>query len=243
MLTETFLNGESASTDAIIPRRPDRAAINRANAQHSTGPRTSEGKRRSAMNAMRHGLTSQVIVMPDEDMQAYQCRCQEFFDEYAPQTPTEKQLVQEIADTAWRLNRIPALEINLFSHGIAESSAGVSADHPQAQAALDMARVFAEQSRAFLALSTLGQRLARQFEKAVKQLRELQAERRTHETKQLDDAADLMLLHEAVAETPYDPTEDGFVFSTAQIDTFLERRQRRHQFNCGSWERPIESAA
>jgi hypothetical protein len=74
MPNETFLNGESASTDAIIPRRPDRAAINRANAQHSTGPRTSEGKRRSSMNAMRHGLTSQVIVMPDEDMQAYRSR-------------------------------------------------------------------------------------------------------------------------------------------------------------------------
>src|SRR6266404_1747306 len=209
MTTETFLNGEAGSTDAIIPPRPDRAAINRANAQHSTGPRTAEGKRRSSMNAMRHGLTSQVIVMPDEDMQAYQCRCHEFFDEYAPQTATEKQLVQEIADTAWRLNRIPALEINLFSHGIAESAAGVNADHPQAHSALDMARVFAEQSRAFLALSTLGQRLARQFEKAVKQLRQLQADRRATETKQLDDAADLLLLHEGTAETPYDPSQDG----------------------------------
>ena len=40
----------------------DRRAINRANARKSTGPKSSAGKRRSAMNALRHGLTGQVIV-------------------------------------------------------------------------------------------------------------------------------------------------------------------------------------
>jgi hypothetical protein len=34
----------------------NRAAINGANAQHSTGPRTPAGKQRSSLNALRHGL-------------------------------------------------------------------------------------------------------------------------------------------------------------------------------------------
>jgi hypothetical protein len=45
------------SASAIAPI--DRAAINRANSQHSTGPRTESGKQRSSLNALRHGLTAQ----------------------------------------------------------------------------------------------------------------------------------------------------------------------------------------
>src|SRR5271155_3556862 len=49
-----------------------RAEINRANSQHSTGPKTPEGKKRISLNALRHGLTGQIVVMPTEDLQAYQ---------------------------------------------------------------------------------------------------------------------------------------------------------------------------
>ncbi len=81
----------------------------------STGPRTAAGKQRSSMNALTHGLTSRSPVLPSEDPAAYQHHCRQFFDEYQPATPTESQLTQELADTAWRLNRIPHLEADLFS--------------------------------------------------------------------------------------------------------------------------------
>ncbi len=44
-----------------------RATINRQNAQHSTGPRTEAGKRRSSLNALQHGLTATSAVLPSED--------------------------------------------------------------------------------------------------------------------------------------------------------------------------------
>lgn len=45
-------------------------AANRRNAQHSTGPKSEEGRRRSAVNALRHGLSSPHRSV--EDAQAMQ---------------------------------------------------------------------------------------------------------------------------------------------------------------------------
>src|ERR1700724_283411 len=93
-------NGESRSNG--------RAAANKANAQKSTGPRTAAGKQRSSLNALRHGLTGQTIVLPTEDLAAYQRHSQAFLDEYQPKGATETQLVQSLLDSSWQLNRAAA---------------------------------------------------------------------------------------------------------------------------------------
>src|SRR5689334_2459220 len=100
---------------AVDPARAHRIAINRANAAYSTGPRTDAGKQRSSLNATKHGLTAQTVVLPSEDPAQYESHRRQFFDEHQPATPTETQLVQELVDTAWRLNRIPLLEANLIA--------------------------------------------------------------------------------------------------------------------------------
>src|SRR6202048_3977001 len=101
-------------------RAADRADTNRANAQKSTGPRTDAGKQRSSLNAWRHGLTGQTVVLPSEDQSAYQRHSQSFLDEYRPKGATEIQIVQSLLDTAWQVNRASAVETNLFSLGITE---------------------------------------------------------------------------------------------------------------------------
>jgi hypothetical protein len=92
-----------------------RTAVNRANSQHSTGPRSEAGKQRSALNALTHGLTARTAVLPSEDPAAFEQHHRQFLDEFRPATPTETQLVHELADTSWRLNRIPLLEAGLLS--------------------------------------------------------------------------------------------------------------------------------
>jgi hypothetical protein len=131
-----------------------RTAINRANSLHSTGPRTASGKQRSALNALRHGLTAASAVLPCEDQAAFDTHRRGFFDEYQPATPTETQLVQELADTSWRLNRIPLLEANLLSR---------AANPPTEQAAIEFDIVDAHRLLANLGIQ--GQRLSRQFQK------------------------------------------------------------------------------
>src|SRR6202790_5120463 len=127
-----------------IDRAINRAAINKANAQHSTGPRTAAGKQRSSLNALRHGLTGQTVVLPAEDHSAYQRHSQSFRDEYHPKGATEAQLVQSVLDTAWQLNRAAAVETNLFSLGITEMEDQIRAAHPPAEAALAMALAYRE---------------------------------------------------------------------------------------------------
>jgi hypothetical protein len=47
---------------------------NRRNAQKSCGPRTEEGKNRSKLNAVKHGLRAATLVLLDEDAQALEDR-------------------------------------------------------------------------------------------------------------------------------------------------------------------------
>ncbi|HWY48273.1 MAG TPA: hypothetical protein VNX70_12870 [Bryobacteraceae bacterium] len=211
-------------------RAVNRAAINKANAQHSTGPRTAAGKQRSSLNAWRHGLTGQTVVLPTEDHSAYERHSQSFLDEYHPQGATETQLAQSLIDTSWRLNRAAALETNLFSLGITEMEDRLRVNHPEAETALAMALAFREHMRAFASISTQSQRLARQFERTLALLRQIQAERRATEERQLDKAAKILKMHKD-QNLPYEPAEDGFVFSNNQIETFLRRQDRSEQAN------------
>ncbi len=178
-----------------------RAATNRANSLHSTGPRTEPGKQRSSLNALRHGLTARTAVLPTEDPDAYQSHIQQFIDEYKPATPTETQLVHEIADTAWRLNRIPLLEAALFSQD------------PNPQSLIPQ----------LATLGLHGSRLSRQFEKALEQLRDIQEERRRLERRQLTEAAEIFIRHQH-KELPWEPSDDGFFrkFDSAPLFSILQ---------------------
>ncbi|MGA3187845.1 MAG: hypothetical protein ABSF22_12120 [Bryobacteraceae bacterium] len=197
---------------------PHRAEINRANAQHSTGPKTETGKKLSSLNALRHGLTGQIVVMPSEDLQAYQLHLKSFTDEYHPEGATESHLVQALADASWRLNRVAALETNLLILGITHECDPIAG-------ALAIASALESQSKALSNLSMHSQRLSRQFERTVAQLRELQKTRRAQESHDLNDLLDIMEMCESQGET-YDPSEDGFVFSSTQIDQAIRTRNR-----------------
>ncbi len=139
------------------------AIINRANAQHSTGPKTAAGKQVSSQNSLKHGLTAQSPVLPTEDLNDYQRHVASFFSEYNPQGATETNLVQSIADASWRLNRVADIEAGLIH---------------------DAARYIESLAKALSNLSMHSTRLARQFERAVAQLRELQKTREVEEKKE-----------------------------------------------------------
>jgi hypothetical protein len=211
MATAAQAQTTPTTTDPVQRWLQRRAAVNRANSQHSTGPRTEPGKQRSSLNALRHGLTASTAVLPTEDPESYQRHIQQFLDEHQPATPTETQLVHEIANTAWRLNRMPFLEAELLSR---------ATNPPSEQAAIDFDIVDAHRALATLGLH--GARLSRQFQKALEQLRSIQEERRHLERRQLTEAAEILLRHQHKG-LPWEPSDDGFVFSKEQVA--LQARQ------------------
>jgi hypothetical protein len=199
------------------PTPNPRARANRANALLSTGPRTDSGKQRSSLNALRHGLTAASAVLPSEDQAAYDAHRRGFFDEYQPATPTETQLTQELADTSWRLNRIPLLEAALLDR---------AANPPTEQARIDFDIVDAHR-----ALATLGlhyTRLSRQFQKSLDTLRDIQSDRAERERRDLKDAAALLELHKHKG-IPWEPSDHGFVFSKDQVERFAQRTMRLNE--------------
>jgi hypothetical protein len=179
------------------------------------------------MNALRHGLTARVVVLPSEDMDAYQAFSKEVVDSLDPQTPVERQFAQTIADNQWRINRIRSIEDGMLGMGHFESAGDFDADNPEIHSAMTAARAFREDSKAFVNLSIYEQRLHRSMKDALRQLKELQTERRERRETEMDDAIRLLKTQQ-MKGLPFDPTEFGFVYASAEIAIESARRERLH---------------
>ena len=101
---------------------------NRQNAQRSTGPRTAECKVRVALNALKHGLTGQQVVLPSESAEDFDAFRAGLLDALRPDGELEGTLAERIVIDAWRLRRVALLESALYRRGHQES---IMADQQQ----------------------------------------------------------------------------------------------------------------
>jgi hypothetical protein len=183
-----------------FPTSIDRAEINRQNAAHSRGPVTIEGKRRVSLNALRHGLTGQTVVLPSEDLAAYQKHGAQFHTELKPEGLLESKCVQTIADTYWRLDRIRAMENSLFGLDVYEctgeavvrgSDGETETEMSPIDCALAQAKSLEQHADLLTRLSLYEHRLNRTLEKAKAELKQLQQERAKSRGKALEQAAEI----------------------------------------------------
>ncbi len=169
-----------------------------ADRQARGGPRTEEGKRIASMNAVKTGLTGRTVLLPSDDADAYRAHITAYEKEYKPVGLRETELVQSMADTQWRLQRIPGLESAIYARGryeFAEAHANEELSLRKALIDLDTHLKYEKQLRN---LQLQESRLTRRYEKESAELRQLQQSRDQRERKQ---------------ETP---TRE-FVFSTPEI--------------------------
>jgi hypothetical protein len=105
-----------------------RAAASRRNGAKSCGPKTAEGKARSAQNALKHGFRAQKhIVLPSEDAAEFEALEAALIEELAPVGALQSVLAQRVVAASWRLARAERLEAELFAHNhLAGGSLGLA---------------------------------------------------------------------------------------------------------------------
>src|SRR5277367_3307579 len=211
-------------------------AANRRNAQRSTGPKTEEGKRVSALNARRHNLTGQVTAMTDADRIMHDAFSASILEGLAPEGAMETQLAQRIATDSWRLNRLSAIEDNLYALGHSAHSDDIETEHPEIHAALTAAKVFQHESKQLQLLTLYDQRINRNIQKNLATLQALQAARIAKREAEMKEAKKLLQLSE-MKGLAYEPIKDGFVFSTAQIHAAIDKERRLQRANLTDFSR------
>jgi hypothetical protein len=87
---------------------------NQANALRSTGPKTPEGKAAIRLNAVRHGLLCGDLILPGEDVAAFEELRNTVRADLAPVGPLEQLLVDRAISAIWRLRRLENTESALF---------------------------------------------------------------------------------------------------------------------------------
>src|SRR6202011_6274993 len=147
---------------------------------------------------MRHTLCSQTVVSTKSNLVAYTRFRKRFFDDLQPKGIIELQLTQTLADCSWRLNCARAYETNLLTLGAEEQAASIKLEEDDAEihSALASAKSYRAQAKALASISMHEQRVSRAFPRTLKELREIQADRREQERRQMIQAAQLYKLHQ-----------------------------------------------
>jgi hypothetical protein len=213
---------------------------NRANAALSTGPVTEDGKAKSSHNAVKTGLTGRTILLPTDDREVYLQHVARFFTQYQPVTDDEKALTQSVADTEWRLLRIPSLESGIYATGRRQLS-GEFADEPDVavRAAMIEAQIFQNSRRDLSNLALQEARLRRMREADLAALKEM-IQTRLDKQKSAFASAGVARLQAVNAGNVFDPTLFGFEFTNEELIAHDEIRQARH-FMLGEYSKLSET--
>ncbi len=157
---------------------------NQRNAQKSSGPKTSRGKSLSKMNALRHGLRAEQVLVPGEDEREFADLRRCLFEDLQPEGGLEVELFYGLVLDFWRLRRLRMVEGGLFVNGMDISNSSGSSQSCDAGHDLELQRELGQAfknyhaPRAFGCLSRYEASLTRSIHRAINKLLELQAARR-----------------------------------------------------------------
>ena len=109
----TLLAYENSQSDPCLPNQ--RRQVKR--------PRHPQGKHNSSRNSTRHGMFADTIVLETEDKRQFLEMLEDLFAEHQPRTRTESMLVEVLAATRWRQDRIFGMQAVAFDYDVSTCTA------------------------------------------------------------------------------------------------------------------------
>lgn len=157
-----------------------RSFVNRINAAKSTGPVSLEGKQRASLNAFKHGLTGNRMILQPHEHEAYNRLREALTRDFEPATEQERQLLQKLIDCHTRLNRIAALDSNILNFSLTRNETDAAHDDALESIAAQC-RAWIQNADSFDKLGRYESRISRQLLQYTAELERIQKERRYRE--------------------------------------------------------------
>ena len=196
---------------------------NRENGKLSQGAVTDIGRIARSRNALKHGLCGATVLLPTDRVEDYEKLVTMIFKKFNPETDPEKFVVQTIADTEWRLLRVPFLESAIFVKGRIETEHAMTDLPAEDRLGFMEADVHQIYRRELANLGLLESRLQRKLKLATAEFEKLRHEREIVQVAYRDRVMDSMLV-EPLTGKPKESTthpavgsEFSFAFMVARL--------------------------
>ena len=150
----------------------------RQNGAKSHGPVTPEGKAQSSKNAVKHGLTAAVVVLPHENKEEFNKLLHSYIHDFRPTNQSQQDLVETLAATRWRMNRLVSLETHLFEQETIRNKQTIEKEFTGMDEAGKLAwtlNKMVNTSKTPAHLLRYESQLNRTYDRALKQLKDLQS--------------------------------------------------------------------
>src|SRR5215469_7325792 len=177
-----------------LPISDARRAAAQANGAKSQGPVTPEGKAKAALNAITHGLTASAIVLTTESKDKYEALLASYLEKCDPDGPIEIDLVEEIVAAKWQQRRVAAMIAALIDVAMDQMEKELAGQFENIDNTVRTVLAFKNQAKESATLALLNRyaaRHAREYHRALRHLREIQAERPREQKSQNEPKPDV----------------------------------------------------
>ena len=131
---------------------------------------------KSVLMGSRNPVTGQAVLMTETDAESHRKFIAEFVASLKPDGMIEIQLAQRLAQDTWRINRIQAVEENIFALGHSEKFASnMKTAHPEIHAAMVQALTFRNDPKLLANIALYEARLTKNFQINLSMLQKLQS--------------------------------------------------------------------